>query len=213
MGSLLCQFIHLRDRRDRAKADELAGFVEAFTGSVINRGAKHLVIQLGFDEDQNSMPTANNQRNIGLKRGKVANPWRIQMRLVMVDAQEWFTQTKSNGLRGLETDEQCGRQTGALHVAAMASISLMDTLASSNAARATGGEGFLDAHARLEFQAPRRRIRRATRFGKMTTGEDFAVAHHGSAGFVSERFRRLKESFVLPRNHLAAILAGRVICT
>src|SRR5260221_13333790 len=47
--------------------------------------------------------------------GRAPNyPRRIQMRFMMVDADEWLPQRKCNGLRGFKSDEQCHWQTRTL---------------------------------------------------------------------------------------------------
>ena len=84
------------------------------------------MFQFGFHQHQHRVPAADDERDIRLELGEIgtpgaapasfvrssaANPRRIQMRLVMMDADERFAQGKGDGLRGFEADEQRRRQS------------------------------------------------------------------------------------------------------
>src|ERR1041385_1649701 len=66
------------------------------------------------------VPAADDQRNIWLKfvefgaGGFAANPGRIKVRFVMMNANEPLSQSKREGLRGLKSHQQRRRQTGPL---------------------------------------------------------------------------------------------------
>lgn|GEM_PF-1757929 len=66
--------------------------------------------------NQESMSAANNKGNIGLKTGEIGfrrravDPRRIEMSLMVVDAEKRPTQGKRSRLRRLEASHQCAWQ-------------------------------------------------------------------------------------------------------
>ena len=99
------------------EAHEFSSLVKAFARSVINRSAKNAMFQLGFNMNQHRVTAADDERDVGVKllklgaRWVAGNPRRVEMRFVMMDADERFSQREGKGLPRFETDEQRGGQS------------------------------------------------------------------------------------------------------
>src|SRR5204863_7640730 len=103
--------IHLRPSWIR-QAQELGGFVEAFPGGVIERGAKQNMIKFTTHVDQHGVPAADDQGNIWTKPREIGagrfrgNPGGIQMRFVMMHTDKWFAQGEGDGLPRATTNHE-----------------------------------------------------------------------------------------------------------
>ena len=78
------------------------------------------MFQFRFDMHEQGVPATDNQRNVRLKVLKVRrqrfapNPRRVQMRLVVVNADEWLTERKRHRLCRLHPDHQRSGQARSL---------------------------------------------------------------------------------------------------
>ena len=109
------------------------------------------------------------------------------MRLVMVDADERFPQGKRDGLRGLEPDQQARSAIPALAWRQRHRVVPAGTPASRK-------RGLRDGHQIPQMFARGQFRHHAAVFGvqfdlrRNGIGQNFAVAHHGGAGFVAGSF-------------------------
>ncbi len=103
--------IHDRPPRVR-KPQEFGGLVEALPGGVVEGGAQHSMATFGFDQHQHRVPAAGDQRDVGRERREVGpgrvpgDPGRVQMRLVVVDADERTAQREGERLGGPCSDHE-----------------------------------------------------------------------------------------------------------
>ena len=92
--SLLRRGDRLSDRRDRASPSNLPALSKHSPAASSTVEPSTLVFQFGFDMNEHRVAAADNQRNVRFKRVEIArgripgNPRRIQMRFVMVNAEE-----------------------------------------------------------------------------------------------------------------------------
>src|SRR5579885_532470 len=102
---LLRQSVHFRSGLI-GQTNQFAGFIETFAGGIIQRPAQNLVSRFGLDPYQQGVTSTDNEGDVWLELVKDPNPGRIEMSLVMVDAQEGFFQSEGDRLRCFETDQQ-----------------------------------------------------------------------------------------------------------
>lgn len=110
------------------------------------------------------------------------------MGLMVVDADKWFLQRIGSSLRGLETDQQCRGQTRSLRGGDGVYLRANDTGLGQSGTR--HGQEVLQMFARGEFG------HHAAVFGMNLdlrgngVGQNGAITHDGSAGFVTGCFDR-----------------------
>src|SRR5262245_45420562 len=96
------------------QAQELGHLVETFPSSVVHGPTEHSMLLFRFNKYEQSVPATDDQRHIGNERHEIcvtrfaADPWRVKVRFVVMNAQERLRQRKSKRLPCLEADQQGG---------------------------------------------------------------------------------------------------------
>ncbi len=112
--------------------------------------------QVRLDMNEEGVAAAHNQRDRGLERREISrgrvpyNPLRLEVRFVMMNSDERFSQSKSQRLAGLETGHESARQAGALCCGN--SVDLPGRLSGSMKGRSRYGEKVSEVLPRGEFR-------------------------------------------------------------
>ncbi len=113
----------LLDRRTAGigQTHQAGAFVERFPGGVVAGPPEQAIIAVPAQVEQVRMPPGNDQGDggeigFGLRgfRPRRSEEIRVQVRLDVVDADQWHVQRHRHRFRGGDTDQECPEQSGAV---------------------------------------------------------------------------------------------------
>ncbi len=189
------QFVDRGTARVR-QPKKLGDLVKALACRVVQRGSENPVAKFAFHVDQEGMTAAGDERNVGHERGVVrlpwlaGDPWRIQVRLMMMDPDKGPPQGERERLSDAAADQQSLRQAGTQSGRDSVNVPRGDSRVSK---RPAGDFGQIpEVLARGEFGNHAAVGRVGADLGGNQQGPHGVAVNHGDAGLVAGRLEREK---------------------